>query len=448
MLHYIVLLFCVGLMFYATKETKLIVFLVTFLCLNLFSLRMGPLSSAQNVVILAYCISEIKSLANSLSLLKHNRIFWIVVLMIIPTILLVINSPHYDNAKGFFAIFINEIVVKYMMLWIGFTILTSQYNYKRLYKAAYYALIVLTIFGIINMVIQSAPWISWLGNQSYDAAADLAKERFHVKALFTNSFNYGFMCVITLAFFYVGYSRKHVDKFMWYQVIFMCVFGILVHGSRTVLVSSLILMLGVLSAQSKSSKRVYYIFGITISLALLYFIVPIFYDRVNLLIETFDPSNTITGSSFDMRDMQLVTVWYYINDNSIFGRGYRFFYYDLGWGQFYSGGRVDADLRGLEGVHLEYLLERGLFGYISYLLFYISLIIIILKSEGERLLKITAFTILMLYLSFAHMTGELGTAPIALFYTGLLYRMSIIHKLSYEKQKAVSGIINKNLKEH
>ena len=102
--------------------------------------------------------------------------------MIIPTILLVINSPHYNDAKGFFTIFINEIVVKYMMLWIGFTILTSRYDYKRLYKAAYYALSILTIFAVINTVIQSAPWISWLGNQSYDAAADLAKERFHVKA--------------------------------------------------------------------------------------------------------------------------------------------------------------------------------------------------------------------------------------------------------------------------
>ena len=110
--------------------------------------------------------------------------------MLIPTVVLAINSPHYHDTEGIIAILLYEIVLKYLMLWIGFTILTSQYNYKRLYKAAYYALIVLTIFGIINTVIQSAPWISWLGNRNYDAEADLARERFAIKALFTNSFKY------------------------------------------------------------------------------------------------------------------------------------------------------------------------------------------------------------------------------------------------------------------
>lgn len=428
MFQTIVILIIVGLMFVSSKETKCILLIVSFLCLQLFALDSRPFTSAQNLLIITYCLSEGKSLVNSFTLLRSNKIFWIVVLMLIPTVVLAINSPHYHDTEGIIAILLYEIVLKYLMLWIGFTILTSQYNYKRLYKAAYYALIVLTIFGIINTVIQSAPWISWLGNRNYDAEADLARERFAIKALFTNSFKYGFMCVISLTFFYVGYIRKYVGKFTWYQVLVMCVFGILAHGSRTVLVTSLILVLAVLIAQSNSRKRVFYIFEITISLLLLYYLVPMFYERVNLVIETFDPSNTISGSSIEMRDMQLGAVWYYINDYPVFGRGYRFFYNDLGWGQFHSGGRVDADLRGLEGVHLEYLLERGLFGYISYLLFYISLIIIILKSKGERLLKIMAFTILLLYLSFAHMTGELGTAPIALFYSGLLFRMSLIEK--------------------
>lgn len=437
MLHIIVLLFCVGLMFVSSKETKCILFIVSFLCLNLFSLGMGPLTSALNLLIIAYCLSEGKSLVNSFTLLKRYKLFWIVVLMLVPTIVLAICSPHLHDIESFFKILLYEIVLKYMMLWIGFTILTDQYDYKKLYKAAYYALIILTIFAIVNTVIQGAPWISWLGNQNYDAAADLAKERFHVRALFANSFNYGFVCVISLAFFYVGYTKKYVYKTMWYQVLVMCVFGILVHGSRTVLVSSLIFVLGILLAQSKSSKRVFYIFGITISLLLLYYLVPMFNERVNLVIETFDPSNTISGSSLEMRDIQFSTVWYYINDYPVFGRGYRFFYYDLGWGQFYSGGRVDADLRGLEGVHLEYLLERGLFGYISYLLFYFYLIIILLKNQGDRSVKVIAIFVLLLSLAFAHMTGELGTAPMTLFFTGMLYRMSIAQKLSYEKAVSV-----------
>ena len=428
MLQVIVVLTVVSLMFFSSKETKLILFIVSFLCLNLFSLRMGPLSSVQNLLIIAYCLSEGRSLINSFTILKKNKLFWIVVLMIIPSIVLIIYSPHYHDIQGAMALFIYEIVL------IGFSILSNQYNYKRIYRSAYYALIVLTVFGLINVVIQSAPWITWLGNTNYDAAGDLAKERFQIRALYSNSFNYGFMCVISLAFFYVGYIRKYVNKYMWYQVIAMCVFGILVHGSRTVLVTSLIFVFFVWLTQSTTSKKVYYFFGVTISLLFLYNFVPMFNERVHLLVETFNSSNTISGSSIEMRDMQLGAVWYYIKDYPIFGRGYRFFYFDLGWGQFYSGGRMDADLRGIEGVYLEYLLERGIFGYVSYLIFYISLMIILLKNKGDRPVILMAISILLMYLAFAHMTGELGTAPIALFYVGMLFRMSKINKLSYEKK--------------
>lgn len=417
-------------MFFTSRETKCILFIVSFLCLNLFSLRMGPLSSAQNLLILSYCLSEWKSFSNSFTILRRNRIFGIVVFMIIPSIVLVIYSPHYHDIKGFFAIIINEIIIKYLMLWIGFTILTDRDNYGRIYRCTYYALIILTIFGLINFINQSAPWISWLGNENYDASADIANERFRVKALFSNSFNYGFACLLSLIFFYVGYSKKYVNKKTWFIVIIMCVFGIIAHGSRTNIVTTFIFVFLAVYAQKTGVNSIKYILGVLVSICLLYTFVPVINERINLLIETLDPNNNISGSSLDMRDMQLNSVLYYIRNNLLFGCGYRFFYFDMGWGQFYSGGAIDNDLRGMEGVHLEYLLERGLFGYISYLFFYLCLIIALIRSQGDRLVKIMALSVVCVYLAFSHMTGELGTAPIALFFTGLLYCMSIMNQSS------------------
>ena len=258
-----------------------------------------------------------------------------------------------------------------------------------------------------------------------------------------NSFNYGFMCLISLIFFYVGYVRKHVDKNLWYKVMAMCLFGIIIHGSRTVVAISSIFILGVLLSLSQSRKKILYISVVIIFFVLSYFTIHVVNERVNLLVNTFNPNNDISGSSIEMREMQYNTVLYYIMDNPIFGRGYRFFYFDLGWGKFYSGGRMDADLRGLEGVHLNYLLERGLFGYISYLLFYLSLFGIIIKSKGEKVAKIMAASTVLIYLSFSHMTGELGTAPIALFFTGLLYRMSIKPKTDTNNLTRLLHKINK-----
>lgn len=426
MLQVIVVLTVVGLMFFSSKETKLILFIVSFLCLNLFSLEFGPLSTVQNLLIIAYCLTERQSLINSFAILKKYKVFWIVVLMIIPSIVLNINSPHYHDIKGVIAIFIYEIVLKYMMLWIGFSILSKHYNYKRIYRSAYYALIILTIFGVINTLHRSAPWISWLGDQNYDAVFDNTNERFHARALFANSFNYGYMCLISITWFYYGYLKKIFNKNIWFQVLAMCVFGILIHGSRTVLSCSFVFVMFILIAQSYREKRVLYLLGMVVSFILLYYFSPYVNERVDMLIDTFDPTNDISGSSLDMREMQYATVLNYIQGHQVFGRGYQFFYNDLGWGQFYSGGRVDADLRGLEGVHLNYLLERGIFGYTSYLLFYAILLIVLLRNKGERTAKVLAISVLVIYLLFSHMTGELGTAPVALFFIGMLYRMSIM----------------------
>lgn len=421
----IILTVCVGYMLFSTKEVKLIVFIISFFCMDLFSYKLGPLSSAKNVLILTYCISEWSSIVKSFSLLKQYHIFWLVVIMIIPAIVLAVHSPHYSSLRGAMTIFLNEIILKYCLLWFGFTIFSSNYDFHKIYKYTYYALILLTFFGVVNLFIHSAPWISWFGNENYDPIVGMESERFHVNSLFSNSFNYGFISLISLVFFYVGYTRKYVDRSLWYKAVVMCVFGIIIHGSRTVLAISSIFVLGVLLSLPSLGKKIYVSGGLLIVFFLSYILVPEIHVRVNLLFGTFDPNNTISGSSFEMRDMQYNAVLSYIMGNPVFGRGYRFFYYDLGWGEFYSGGRVDSDLRGLEGVHLNYLLERGIFGYVSYLFFYFSLLWVIIKSKGEIVVRVMAVSTVLIYLSFSHMTGELGTAPIALFFTGFFYRMSL-----------------------
>ena len=110
----IILTICIGFMLFSSKEAKLIVFILGFLCMNLFSYKIGPLSSAQNMLIFTYCISEWSSTIKSLWLIKKHHIYWLVVIMIIPTIVLIVHSPHYFSLKGAITIFQNEIITKYL----------------------------------------------------------------------------------------------------------------------------------------------------------------------------------------------------------------------------------------------------------------------------------------------------------------------------------------------
>ena len=76
----------------------------------------------------------------------------------------------------------------------------------------------------------------------------------------------------------------------------------------------------------------------------------------------------MSGSSIEMRVLQYTAVMNHVRDHFLLGRGLDYFFIDMGW----SEGKqylVDQDLFGLEGVLMNYLLERGFLGICFYLFF-------------------------------------------------------------------------------
>ena len=125
----------------------------------------------------------------------------------------------------------------------------------------------------------------------------------------------------------------------------------------------------------------------------------------------------------EMRAVQFARVLYYMEDHYWTGRGYDFFWIDL---QFSEGQKyaLDPELLGLEGVHLRYLLERGIIGYALYLLFYILLLSYLYRHrKSNREEAAAALALLVVYLTFAHMTGELKSLPPTLLLLGMFLRM-------------------------
>lgn len=124
----------------------------------------------------------------------------------------------------------------------------------------------------------------------------------------------------------------------------------------------------------------------------------------------------------ELRMEQLASVISYMDGHYWLGRGYDYFWIDL---QFSKGleNSLAPDLYGLEGVHLSYLLERGIVGYALYLLFFILLLSFILRHrKSNREEAAAAFALLVMYLSFAHMTGELNSPPSTFLLLGMLLR--------------------------
>ena len=80
---------------------------------------------------------------------------------------------------------------------------------------------------------------------------------------------------------------------------------------------------------------------------------------------------------------------------------------------------VDEDLRGLEGIYLNLLLDRGVIGLMFYIAFWgILLVYIIKKRKLRKDAASLCISMLFVYLLFAIMTGELKSVFITMLILG------------------------------
>ena len=156
--------------------------------------------------------------------------------------------------------------------------------------------------------------------------------------------------------------------------------------------------------------------------------VPALEEKVNYMFSVFDKNSEVAGSSLELRSIQYAAVLSHVADKPVFGCGYNYFNIDLGWAE---GKKYlkDEHLAGLEGVHLNYILERGLLGFALYLLFYIMIITYFWKLRPvNKYVSGLGISILVAYLSFSFMTGELRSVYPTLLLSGMAIALMEIKK--------------------
>ena len=73
---------------------------------------------------------------------------------------------------------------------------------------------------------------------------------------------------------------------------------------------------------------------------------------------------------------------------------------------------------------MKYLLERGIIGYVMYLFFYLLLFAYIWRHrKSNREEASAAMCLLVMYMTFAHITGELKSLPPTLLVLGMFLRL-------------------------
>ena len=340
------------------------------------------------------------------------------------------NSPHYwGSISEFVTLLFRECITTYFILVVGFFSLKDVNTFKPFLKVAFISLVILTVFGVINYITKESTMLDLItgGATKRDTAVGglfSQETRFRTQSLFVQPFDYGYMCLLLLMLMVYGYTRGFVGRNRLIAAILMSMFGVLTCGCRTVMYSFFLGALAYSFLYLRGKKVPIYIFLTVVSCLLLYHYSNFFHEKVDFAMSIFEErNNDIGGSDLEDRAVQIARVVYYLDGHWWTGRGYDFFWIYL---QFSHGqeNSLDPELLGLEGVYLKYLLERGIIGYAMYLIFYLLLIAYIWRHrKSNREEASAALCLLVMYLTFAHMTGELRSVAPTLLILGMFLRL-------------------------
>lgn len=209
---------------------------------------------------------------------------------------------------------------------------------------------------ILDYIINNVPEDQLLG-KLYLGGERLGLRRINSLYVSPNNIIYGAF-IASLA---NAYNLSHHGKKLKYVTIFtfLALFVVILANSRTVLISSLIILFPVFVLSKQSIKYV------TISVLILFIAAPFLLQYIANITSVFASSHSsqaIEGSSFDMRLEQLAASYLLFIKSPIFGNGFQSVNYFLS-----DEGGMAYVLRGAESIWFVLLIERGILGLIAYL---------------------------------------------------------------------------------
>lgn len=427
-LFFSAVLLCCLLMFTLRREYKVgLLFLGTMIFTPVY-IPFLPFSSANAILVVSFILSEFRNIRFYIRTLKTSLLWKLMGIVVVLSFITIINSPHLRSAVDLRSFLQNELLFKYFAICYSFIICRETLDISKFLKISLIGILVLTLFGVYNYINTSSDVLSILmegmtagvvaeGEDIGEKFVDL--DRYRVQALFANPFDYGYICVLTFLFHLYAFTCKMETKKVFVLVTLCCSFGIILCGCRTILfvfVTSFIVYC-LMVFRIKKFIGVLMI-GVVITLLSIPY-VPALEEKVNYMFSVFDKNSEVGGSSLEMRSIQYAAVLSHVANNPVLGCGYNYFHKDLGWGE---GKKYlkDDRLFGLEGVHLNYILERGFLGFAIYLLIYIIIISYFWKLRRvNKNVSGLGLSILVAYLSFSFMTGELGSVYPTLLLTGM-----------------------------
>lgn len=432
-------------MFFIKRDSKILLLFLMSICFTSVVVPHVPFGNARFLMSICFFVSEILSFRRHFRLLSKTILSPILLMTCLAYLVFIIKSPHYHSVSDVIRLIIMELISKYFVIAYSFCCIRKLRQFRIIIRKSVPAFLILTFVGIINLLIHSNPFLDQMlaGRDTsfvQDGDTYAIAERFRVQAMFINPFDYGYICGLFLIVALAMRRIRILPRFEYYLLMACALFGVVTCGCRTVLFSTMIAVFIFYSFLLKKRKILLFLTVSTLFLGLCFFTVPFLHDKIVGVLSIFDTNSVSEGSSLAMRLTQYMTVFYYIQGHVLWGNGIDFFNIDMGWAEGGREGLMDKDLFGLEGVLMNYILERGIFGVLFYVLFYITIFVYLFRSRKKmKLLTSLGISILCYYMLFANMTGELLSVLPTLLFIGMILRLLYTNKR--EKKKECRNII-------
>lgn len=223
----------------------------------------------------------------------------------------------------------------------------------------------LVLYGFFEELIRDNPLVKFMTtNDSFSKAIGYTMEvRFGFKRLQSFLPLCGALgCCCTMNFLLVGYWQKYknesilpIDKYVPYLLIGLLICTLFT-GTRSVIAGFFIMLLFFVNAHTLKSKK------IQAFIPFLFLAIIMSLGFLDSIIDSFSNTDSVNGSSSDMRQMQFDLALYFMGQSPLVGNG-------LSYTFEYVQAFFPDEILGAESVWFPLMIDQGLLGVVSYFIF-------------------------------------------------------------------------------
>lgn len=280
------------------------------------------------------------------------------------------ETKHYPTV-------IISIISELFIVFVFWYLLNKEKNItmKRLVNYSFAYALIIVCYTIFETITRSNPIVEYLNQvNAYSFEGLITEVRFGLKrsqSIFAMHTTNGAVSMLLFVFCYYAYAYGYFKKrkFLYY-ITFLLVFVVFSTGARSVILG---LVISLLSVVYIGRVKLKYILGFLVSIIFVYLC---FRMYLNEILNSFIDTKNVQGSNSDMRAIQFGIAFMFLQQSLWIGNGISYTW------EFALP--LHEELLGAESLWIPIMIDRGLLGIFSFVLFFVSLIRYCIKNESTE----------------------------------------------------------------